>query len=170
MEDNDRPIDFDRLHLHVTQSCPCPDELLLDKTELMDLVNVRLAEERFQRLLPTGSVFVKEICDFFAKLASMVAQYENEKEKLNVSCWNHCRVTRTQLDRMLDRALEKYMKSYVEPGEAVGAIGAQSISEPGTQMTLKVSKGFRPCCSRTGACLIVRACPSRRFISAVSAP
>ena len=25
-------------------------------------------------------------------------------------------------------------------GEAVGAIGAQSISEPGTQMTLKVSK------------------------------
>jgi DNA-directed RNA polymerase III subunit RPC1 len=27
----------------------------------------------------------------------------------------------------------------VEPGEAVGAIGAQSISEPGTQMTLKVS-------------------------------
>jgi len=26
----------------------------------------------------------------------------------------------------------------VEPGEAVGAIGAQSISEPGTQMTLKV--------------------------------
>ena len=27
----------------------------------------------------------------------------------------------------------------VEPGEAVGAMGAQSISEPGTQMTLKVS-------------------------------
>ena len=26
----------------------------------------------------------------------------------------------------------------VEPGEAVGAMGAQSISEPGTQMTLKV--------------------------------
>ncbi|KAH7649449.1 DNA-directed RNA polymerase III C1 subunit [Cryptosporidium bovis] len=31
----------------------------------------------------------------------------------------------------------KYMKSIVEPGEAVGAIAAQSIGEPGTQMTLK---------------------------------
>ena len=30
----------------------------------------------------------------------------------------------------------------VEPGESVGAIGAQSISEPGTQMTLKVSNGI----------------------------
>ena len=30
------------------------------------------------------------------------------------------------------------LSAMVEPGEAVGAIGAQSISEPGTQMTLKV--------------------------------
>ena len=33
--------------------------------------------------------------------------------------------------------LTRYMKSCVQPGEAVGATGAQSISEPGTQMTLK---------------------------------
>eukprot|EP01054_Gregarina_sp_Poly1_P006220 Gregarina_sp_Poly_1__6219@NODE_329_length_9477_cov_82_111477_g279_i0_p1_GENE_NODE_329_length_9477_cov_82_111477_g279_i0NODE_329_length_9477_cov_82_111477_g279_i0_p1_ORF_typecomplete_len1682_score254_39RNA_pol_Rpb1_5/PF04998_17/2_6e123RNA_pol_Rpb1_2/PF00623_20/2_2e69RNA_pol_Rpb1_1/PF04997_12/5_9e68RNA_pol_Rpb1_3/PF04983_18/7_5e03RNA_pol_Rpb1_3/PF04983_18/3_2e29RNA_pol_Rpb1_4/PF05000_17/1e24Ribosomal_S14/PF00253_21/9_5e03Ribosomal_S14/PF00253_21/0_48_NODE_329_length_9477_cov_82_111477_g279_i036018 len=31
----------------------------------------------------------------------------------------------------------KYNKALIEPGEAVGAIGAQSIGEPGTQMTLK---------------------------------
>lgn len=30
------------------------------------------------------------------------------------------------------------LSAMVEPGEAVGAMGAQSISEPGTQMTLKV--------------------------------
>ena len=35
------------------------------------------------------------------------------------------------------RALRKYAAAHVEPGQAVGAIGAQSISEPGTQMTLK---------------------------------
>ena len=29
------------------------------------------------------------------------------------------------------------MKSKIEPGTAVGAICAQSIGEPGTQMTLK---------------------------------
>lgn len=33
--------------------------------------------------------------------------------------------------------LERYAKAKVEPGTAVGAIGAQSIGEPGTQMTLK---------------------------------
>ena len=33
--------------------------------------------------------------------------------------------------------LEKYEKARVEPGHAVGAVGAQSIGEPGTQMTLK---------------------------------
>lgn len=32
---------------------------------------------------------------------------------------------------------QKFERSKVEPGTAVGAIGAQSISEPGTQMTLK---------------------------------
>ncbi len=33
--------------------------------------------------------------------------------------------------------LEKYKKAQTEPGHAVGAVGAQSIGEPGTQMTLK---------------------------------
>jgi DNA-directed RNA polymerase III subunit RPC1 len=32
---------------------------------------------------------------------------------------------------------EKYLKALIEPGTAVGALGAQSIGEPGTQMTLK---------------------------------
>lgn len=30
-----------------------------------------------------------------------------------------------------------YRAAAIEPGEAVGAIAAQSLSEPGTQMTLK---------------------------------
>ena len=41
------------------------------------------------------------------------------------------------MDEFLKVAFTKYTKALVEPGEAVGAIGAQSISEPGTQMTLK---------------------------------
>ena len=32
---------------------------------------------------------------------------------------------------------EKYRSKRIEPGSAVGAVGAQSIGEPGTQMTLK---------------------------------
>ena len=33
--------------------------------------------------------------------------------------------------------MQKYKSKRIEPGTAVGAVGAQSIGEPGTQMTLK---------------------------------
>ena len=33
--------------------------------------------------------------------------------------------------------VDKFLRARIEPGTAVGAVGAQSIGEPGTQMTLK---------------------------------
>ncbi|KAJ1735308.1 DNA-directed RNA polymerase III subunit C1 (rpo31) [Coemansia sp. Benny D160-2] len=50
---------------------------------------------------------------------------------------NKLRVTRTVLEGFLDLCIRKYQHSRVDPGTAVGAIGAQSIGEPTTQMTLK---------------------------------
>nr|AOE43186.1 RNA polymerase III largest subunit [Cavenderia deminutiva] len=47
------------------------------------------------------------------------------------------RITTTQMDLFLDICLDKYNRAKIEPGTAVGAVGAQSIGEPGTQMTLK---------------------------------
>ena len=41
------------------------------------------------------------------------------------------------LESFVKLCLEKYEKARVEPCHAVGAVGAQSIGEPGTQMTLK---------------------------------
>ncbi len=43
----------------------------------------------------------------------------------------------TTLNTFVTSCLEKYRAAKVEPGHAVGAVGAQSIGEPGTQMTLK---------------------------------
>lgn len=51
---------------------------------------------------------------------------------------NTVRITFSQIKRVLESALFKYHRAMIEPGEAVGAVGAQSLSEPGTQMTLKV--------------------------------
>ncbi|QSL65865.1 hypothetical protein MERGE_000144 [Pneumocystis wakefieldiae] len=50
---------------------------------------------------------------------------------------NELEITEIQLLTYLQMCLKKYIKSKVEPGTAVGAVGAQSIGEPGTQMTLK---------------------------------
>lgn len=41
------------------------------------------------------------------------------------------------LKAFIEACLKKYHRAKVEPGSAVGAVAAQSIGEPGTQMTLK---------------------------------
>ena len=50
---------------------------------------------------------------------------------------NKTKVTADQLRIFLDLCWVKYVKAKIEPGSTVGAVGAQSIGEPGTQMTLK---------------------------------
>ncbi|KAK9464793.1 hypothetical protein V1512DRAFT_278045 [Lipomyces arxii] len=47
------------------------------------------------------------------------------------------KISEVMLREFLAQCLQKYERSKVEPGTAVGAVGAQSIGEPGTQMTLK---------------------------------
>jgi len=41
-----------------------------------------------------------------------------------------------KIKKVLERALEEYENAKVEPGECVGIVSAESIGEPGTQMTL----------------------------------
>ncbi|EIN10167.1 beta and beta-prime subunits of DNA dependent RNA-polymerase [Punctularia strigosozonata HHB-11173 SS5] len=50
---------------------------------------------------------------------------------------NKSKVTEDQLRMFLQLCWVKYVKAKIEPGSTVGAVGAQSIGEPGTQMTLK---------------------------------
>ncbi|KUO40049.1 MAG: DNA-directed RNA polymerase subunit A'' [Candidatus Hadarchaeum yellowstonense] len=46
-------------------------------------------------------------------------------------------ITKEQLKEIIDGVKQAYYKAMVEPGEAVGTVAAQSIGEPGTQMTLR---------------------------------
>ncbi len=46
-------------------------------------------------------------------------------------------VTETQLEKILEEIIKRYRKTQVDPGEAVGTVGAQSIGEPSTQMILR---------------------------------
>jgi DNA-directed RNA polymerase III subunit RPC1 len=140
MENNDRPVDFNRLRLHVSQIFPCLEEPNLLKDQLLDKVDRSLSEDRFQRLLPNGRIFLTEIETFFKGVVTQqeqVIESCQQDEFIQQRIWNSCRFTNTQVDEFLKVAFTKYTKALVEPGEAVGAIGAQSISEPGTQMTLK---------------------------------
>jgi DNA-directed RNA polymerase III subunit RPC1 len=54
------------------------------------------------------------------------------------AAWNRVhKISEKLLQTFLETCLTKYHRAQVEPGHAVGAVGAQSIGEPGTQMTLK---------------------------------
>lgn len=46
-------------------------------------------------------------------------------------------ITRDQLEQIIEIVKQSYTNARVEPGEAVGTVAAQSIGEPGTQMTLR---------------------------------
>jgi DNA-directed RNA polymerase subunit A" len=43
----------------------------------------------------------------------------------------------SKLDEIIKKALEHYSKNLIDPSEACGIVGAQSIGEPGTQMTMR---------------------------------
>jgi len=58
------------------------------------------------------------------------------KESLVEYCV-HAGVTRAQLNEIIKRVMESYEYAKIEPCEAVGVVAAQSIGEPGTQMTMR---------------------------------
>ena len=47
------------------------------------------------------------------------------------------KLSREGVDQAVNLTLENYRRALVEPGEAVGIVAAQSMGEPGTQMTLR---------------------------------
>jgi DNA-directed RNA polymerase subunit A'' len=57
-------------------------------------------------------------------------------EQLKASLLN-AKLTRRGVDEAVKEAVKNYRKAMIEPGEAAGIVSAQSIGEPGTQMTLR---------------------------------
>ncbi len=46
-------------------------------------------------------------------------------------------LNKSTVETIIESVEDAYLRSLVEPGEAIGTVAAQSIGEPGTQMTLK---------------------------------
>ncbi|MEM0293494.1 MAG: DNA-directed RNA polymerase subunit A'' [Saccharolobus sp.] len=46
-------------------------------------------------------------------------------------------ITKEEIDRIFELAIKDYNDGIIEPGEPIGIVAAQSIGEPGTQMTLR---------------------------------
>ena len=67
-----------------------------------------------------------EATDLPQKTKDQIRKFLSEKD-----------VTDTQFKQILERVFNEYKSTRIEACEAVGVIAAQSIGEPGTQMTMR---------------------------------
>ena len=70
---------------------------------------------------------VDDVCDDLTP--SLVEQLKDSLTK--------AKLTRKGVDEAIKEAVKNYRRALIEPGEAAGIVSAQSIGEPGTQMTLR---------------------------------
>lgn len=78
----------------------------------------------------------KNLRPFLTKLAE--DDNSSMEDSASVNAVNQLlKISERSVKEFLKECLYKYNRAKVEPGTAVGAIGAHSIGEPGTQMTLK---------------------------------
>ncbi|EDV26113.1 uncharacterized protein TRIADDRAFT_55878 [Trichoplax adhaerens] len=81
---------------------------------------------------------IKAVSYFLRNYINRIAskQPQNRKYGPHTPILDH-HITEIQLKQFIQSCGNKYVRAKIEPGTAVGAIAAQSIGEPGTQMTLK---------------------------------
>ncbi|CAL1403267.1 unnamed protein product [Linum trigynum] len=151
------PLNFDRLLMKVKATCPMEGDDYLSPSDMFETIEGILQDD--QTLDNASSdAFRKSLSDFLSKhaerLESMLRKVNGHEggisdgmedaESAQVNISPSCKVvykiygfTKQQLKVFLRVCIDRYLWKKVEPGTAIGAIGAQSIGEPGTQMTLK---------------------------------
>ncbi|KAM7490586.1 hypothetical protein LguiA_033507 [Lonicera macranthoides] len=144
------PLNFDRLLSKVKATCPAGENVGMSPSEILRVVDERLSK---YDMTPEGGcsmAFNDKLSDFLRKCTErsqstrralkldegQVTGIEELKLLENIA-QNISGITPRQLEVFLDTCISRYHLKKIEAGTAIGAIGAQSIGEPGTQMTLK---------------------------------
>ena len=74
----------------------------------------------------------KELEKYSSELPKSVIQELEEKLSKIID-----KLAKSDVEKIMSEVIRQYKEALVEPGEAVGTVAAQSIGEPGTQMTLR---------------------------------
>ncbi|KAI3875305.1 hypothetical protein MKX03_000732 [Papaver bracteatum] len=151
------PLNFDRLYMKTKATCPARGHYSLFPKDIIKLANARLSEHDMTPEGDCSEAFKKSLLDeeafkegkeggFLYKCINSLEntrkglQLDEEKlgsQSLEKVSANVAGITLQQLQVFLDTCISRYHSKRIEAGTAIGAIGAQSIGEPGTQMTLK---------------------------------
>ncbi|XP_068619415.1 DNA-directed RNA polymerase III subunit RPC1 [Battus philenor] len=134
MEGKDRPVDLARVLADVRAQCHARDEEPLDGDGIVVAAEETLALDDF-KTCPDD--FKNELLSFLKSIAERVRALRARYAGCGRVALQLERLTLPQLVRFVRVCHDKYQRGVIEPGTAVGALAAQSIGEPGTQMTLK---------------------------------
>ncbi|PWN44236.1 beta and beta-prime subunits of DNA dependent RNA-polymerase [Ceraceosorus guamensis] len=156
LEGKKLPVEYLRTWRHIKAITLDPAAPGLLPYEITEMVDKDLSSKRYAK---TTKLYQDEVATFMRGIAEKAAairgahglypalirepEYEDSDLTMGASVYaiaavdNQTKVTKTALEAFMDLCLSKYAKAKIEPGSAVGAVGAQSIGEPGTQMTLK---------------------------------
>jgi len=149
MDDGNKVVNLKRVYNNVKTLYPDRDRndplnTFLSSQDIMEIVE---KEINFCPIISfVNEKFKKELYDFFDDKIKYVEKLElsliSKSKGVNHSDINQfvngiCSFTYKQITEFFKTVWKKYQKAMVVPGEAVGAVAAQSIGEPGTQMTLK---------------------------------
>ncbi|TPX69397.1 DNA-directed RNA polymerase [Spizellomyces sp. 'palustris'] len=151
IEGADQPVEFTRNLAHCIASHKNPAHIRLLPWEIMQLAESELTSPRLTKAcsgeyLNSLRKFIRsEVVEKLGRvreergLPSLLERNESYRIPQSEEMAKGLRMslTREQLKAFFDICYLKYMRAMIEPGTAVGAVGAQSIGEPGTQMTLK---------------------------------
>jgi DNA-directed RNA polymerase subunit A' len=98
-------------------------------------VNVNRLVEQVRLTMKKGNPAPKQyVMNRLAEVEDNLIPILVEKLKKELT---KARLTKKGIAQAIALTLENYKRALVEPGEAVGIVAAQSIGEPGTQMTLR---------------------------------
>ncbi|XP_036293989.1 DNA-directed RNA polymerase III subunit RPC1 isoform X4 [Pipistrellus kuhlii] len=140
MEGKDEPLEFKRVLDNIKAVFPCQSEPALSKNELVLSTESIMKKHEFlccqESFLQEIKEFIKGVSEKIKKTRDKYGINDNGTTEPRV-LYQLDRITPTQIEKFLETCRDKYMRAQMEPGSAVGALCAQSIGEPGTQMTLK---------------------------------
>jgi DNA-directed RNA polymerase III subunit RPC1 len=141
------PFNLDRMLMKTKATCPSSGQPSLPPAEIEKFVDERLSKP--DMVSESAGAFRDSLKTFMEKCVNSIISTRTklglpldgygglDQAVLENTAANISGLSSRQLEVFLETCIKRYHMKRVEPGAAVGAVGAQSIGEPGTQMTLK---------------------------------
>ena len=165
LEGDDSPVDFQRTFTHIQNLVDGRQDPALAPDQIIPMLEFLFEEHRFlhrssAEFKETTTSFVQGLADRLRRIREnfgilgfedgfmeidsdpsgtnpQPGNYDTNLDPQSIAVDNILKLTKPQMEAFVLLLLDKYRKAKLEYGTAVGALGAQSIGEPGTQMTLK---------------------------------